>query len=329
MNRMVNVEFPNSGEIMVNVYLDMMHFIFPILKYCMIKDYNVIASSIINYCAHIRQYFRSRHGVDTNIVIVFSDNNSINLRRFCPEYNSMNSSIYYANSKISNAINITIDILQMLCPYLPNIVLKTGTVEPAVIIKNIIDDNILPDVPNIVMNTSQYSFQLPANAKDTVIFKKKIIGGNDSSYSCNVVNALQAFAYETRKINLTKIYNTKYLSVLMALSGFPNRNINSFYNIKTSLNIIDNLPMSCSEDPKAIYGHIVDYLSKKKNKRIISFDLFYNRYRALDIVYQSKMYKELPEYRETSWLNQLNDPDTVKQINNTYFKDCPLNLEWL
>jgi hypothetical protein len=56
---------------------------------------------------------------------------------------------------------------------------------------------------------------------------------------------------------------------------------------------------------------------------------FCDKYKAIDIEYQSKLYKKLPEYLENSWIQDMNDPDTLKQINNKYFKSNPINLEWI
>ena len=60
-------------------------------------------------------------------------------------------------------------------------------------------------------------------------------------------------------------------------------------------------------------------------------DLFNFKYRfnAVDLVFQHRLYSLMPESKDTSWLINLSDPDTVKNINNTYFIDNPLDLNSL
>ena len=54
-----------------------------------------------------------------------------------------------------------------------------------------------------------------------------------------------------------------------------------------------------------------------------------NRYKAIDLGYQYKLYKTLPESKERKFLEQLNDKESVQEINNRYFAKSPLNLEEL
>ena len=330
LNRMVNIEFAGSDDEYINIFIDLHQLLLPAFRYLKIQDYNIISSVIINYCAHLREYFRSRHRVECNIILVFSSNNSINNYRFYSDYNYSYKKRIASNDKIMDAVIYNLDLLKVLCPYLPNIYLKIGTVEPAVIIKNIIDNHLFPDIPNIIISSSQYMYQLPANAANVIVFRKKTINKIDASYSYNVINALQAFVYETRKINLDRFYNTKYLSILMTLTGLPKRNVKSFHSLNTGLDIIDHIPAECIGDVTAIYDNIVKYITEsKKNIIIIGYQDFCDKYRAIDIEYQSKLYKKLPECSENSWIQDRSDPDTLKAINNKYFKNQPLNLEWI
>lgn len=328
--KMVSIEFSGSDAEEVNIFIDLYQFLLPIFRYLNIENYNIICSIIINYCAHLRAYFRSRHRVETNIILVYSSNNSINNYRFYSDYNYAYKNRINSNNKIMDAVMYNLQLLQVLCPYLPNIYIKIGTVEPAVIIKNIIDNHLLPDEPNIVISNSQYMYQLPANADNVTVFRKKTIHKEDASYSYNVINAMQAFIFETRKINISEFYNTRYLSILMTLTGLPQRNVKSFYSLKIGIDILNHIPVECIGDITAIYDNIVKYITYYKKKySIIDYEDFCNKYRSIDIEYQSKLYQKLPECLENSWLQDRNDPDNLKAINNKYFKDEPLNLEWI
>ena len=54
---------------------------------------------------------------------------------------------------------------------------------------------------------------------------------------------------------------------------------------------------------------------------IIDQDNFRLRFNAVDLVFQYRLYCNMSESKDISWLIDLRDPDTVKSINNKYFTD--------
>ena len=62
---------------------------------------------------------------------------------------------------------------------------------------------------------------------------------------------------------------------------------------------------------------------------IIDQDNFRLRFNAVDLVFQYRLYCNMSESKDISWLIDLRDPDTVKGINNKYFTDNPLDLNAL
>lgn len=329
LQTMVSLEFANSDAEEVNIFIDLNQMLLPAFRYLKIQDYNIISSAIINHCAHMRAYFRTRHRVESNIILVYTPNISNNNTRFCAEYNSQYRMRMQSNEKIMEAVDYNLDILKVLCPYLPDIYLKIGTVEPAVMIYDLITKTFNNGRPNIVISASQYAYQLPAYAPNTIVFRKKTTAKLDTSYSYNMINAINAFVYETKNSVLNEILNTKAISLLMVLSGLPKRNLKSIFDINQTLKIIQNIPDTCLGDIDAMYGYIMTYLSSQKSKASISYEEFNNRFKAVDLLYQHKLYELLPESREQSYLQRFNDPDTVKSINDRYFKTVPLDLERL
>jgi len=328
LKNMVALEFANSDAEEINIFIDLNQMLLPAFRYLKIQDYNAISSTIINYCAHMRAYFRIRHGVQSNIILIFTRNMSSNNTKFCAEYNSHYRLRMQSNEKIMEAVYYNLDILKVLCPYLPDIYLKIGTVEPAVMIHDLITTT-FTDKPNIVISSSQYAYQLPATTPNTVVFRKKSTSKMDTSYSYNMVNAMNAFIYETKGSVVNEVLNTKALSLLMVLSGLPKRNIKSIFDIKKTMNIIQSIPDTCLGDIDAMYSYITSYLTQIKSKSSISYDEFVNRFKAIDILYQHKLYQLLPESKEQSYLQRFQDPATVKDINDRYFKTVPLDLERL
>jgi hypothetical protein len=323
LQNLVSLEFANSNAEEVNVFIDLNQMLLPAFRYLKIQDFNVISAVIINYCAHFRAYFRSRHRVESNIILVFTPNMSSNNTRFCAEYNSQYRLRMQSNEKITEAVDYNLEILKVLCPYLPDIYLKIGTVEPSVIIHDLINGDFNNGNPNIVISSSQYTYQLPVFTPNTIVFRKKITEKEDTSYSYNFVNAINAFIYETRKVVINEVLNTKAISLLMVLSGLPKRNIKSIFDIRKTIKLIQAIPDSCLGDIDAMY----EYIISSNNK--IEYREFSNRFKAIDLLYQYKLYQLLPESKEQSYLQRFQDPNTVKDINDRYFANVPLDLERL
>ena len=50
------------------------------------------------------------------------------------------------------------------------------------------------------------------------------------------------------------------------------------------------------------------------------------RFNTVDLIVQSKIYDSTIEANDMQWYINLKDPKTVKDINNKYFADNPLDL---
>ena len=81
-------------------------------------------------------------------------------------------------------------------------------------------------------------------------------------------------------------------------------------------------------DIESMYDQICAFATSKD---ILGFTMFEwnNRFKALDLNYQIKLYETLPESRDTTYIVDINDPDKVKYINNNYFINNPIDLQRL
>ena len=77
-----------------------------------------------------------------------------------------------------------------------------------------------------------------------------------------------------------------------------------------------------------MYDQIISIASSKDVMTLPLFE-FSNRFKALDLNYQIKIYETLPESRDTTYIIDLNDPDKIKYINNNYFTKNPIDLQRL
>ena len=306
----------------------------PLMFISICINFLLLHLDIINYCAHIRNYFNTRHKVYTNICLVYSSNDSINNTQFVPTYNYDYKARVKYNTKIKDNVEENMKLVRLLVPYLPNVFLKEGTVETSVIIHNIIQKKLLGDNPSLVLSNSQIMYQLPVVNKDTIVIRKDLRfykpGDFDKTYSYNSTNALHAYIYELKKKNIREYLNQKTVSFIMTLIGIPKRNIKSLCSYKTALTISKTVPLGCEFDSEILYDVCNDYYKSKYKKSVpIIKEQFDRTFKCVDLNYQYKLYKLLPEYKEESFTKQnLDDVEGVQYINNKYFKDSPLNLEF-
>lgn len=339
MLRIVTREFSGSTATKINVFLDLYQFLLPVFNHLRVVDYYSIASTTLNYCAHIRDYFRTRHGVETNIIIVSTLNMSSNNTKFVSEYNNKYSYRIMSNKKMLEVYEGNIKVLKLLTNWIPNTYFKEGTVEAGVIIKHLVETDFNNKLPNIIISTSEYMYQVPAyTASHTVVFRKKtsIVNSNrvDDSFGYNSKTSGIFYIADTKnnaRGDLT--LNPLAISIFMILNGLPKHGVNSIYNITTSINIINYLDINDirSGDIDSMYDGIKSFISTygKSLKYCIEPDVFSNRFKAIDVRYQEKLYQLLPESTDKTYLVNTCDVQSIKEINDKYFISNPIDLQRL
>lgn len=330
---MVNKAFVGSSANTVNVYIDLYSMLKPLYNNqgYNIEDYIKLTSNIINICAHYREFFRTRYRVESKFFIVYSKNVPYINNQFCYEYNAKNNHAFNSNKLIDDMIANNIELLETLCPYLPDIHFIKGDFESSVIMYDIICRNELIDnSPHIVLTKDIYAYQLVATRDNVIIFRPKKSKGMDISYFINKNNLLYSYLTE-RKVKINEKYTMlmpEMLTLIMALSSVTERNIKTMLNINTAINML----IDAIKDYKIVNGYNSDMnavwnaLDHKKIKiPQISFE---GRVKAIDIAFQHSIFINTPECKDINITN-LYDPKTVQDINNRYFANNPLDLNRL
>lgn len=328
LRRLVELEFASSNAEEVNVFIDLYEMLLPLYKSLDMKDSSeAISSTIINYAAHMREYFKSRHRTWAKIIFVYSSNASANTTRFCAEYNAKYRNRVLNNSVMAEQISWAVERAKQIIPYLQDVFIKTGTVEPSVIIRDIIiREPMFQECPNVVISSSEYAYQLPANCPDTVVFRKKFGKSNEvTAYSYNFMNCINAFIYETRNVVVEYPLYPKLITPIMVLSGIPKRNLKSMSAIPQTLELVKHIPKECIGDILAMYACIQEIATSNKWK-LMPFEEFDMRYRTISIEYQGGLYDSLPESKEWGFLNQLEDPEALRYINDRYYSRHPIDM---
>ena len=108
--------------------------------------------------------------------------------------------------------------------------------------------------------------------------------------------------------------------LLSALTRYPERGLKSYIRLDVAERSIFSLVQSnnISITPEMIYQE-PDIGSR------ITLNLLDTRFKALDVSYQYMVYNESLDHNTLRYEN-LDDPDAVQMINNTYFKDNPIDI---
>lgn len=335
-NKMVEIiseAFAGSSANHLNIYIDMYSMVKVLYKSDVydINDYSSVTSCIINMCAHYREFFWTRFKVTTKFFIVYSKNTPYINNQFYPEYNSKSLYSFNTNKKVDDMIKNNIELLETLCPYLPDIHFVKGTFETGVIMYDLICRNELQDnSPHMIITKDVYNYQLVAMRNNIIILRPKKSKGEDESYYINQKNLYMKYMQSRNADygNFHSIISPGLISLLMTLTSVKERNIKSLINIKSA---IKQLYLGITEY-KLLNGYNSDLQSIWNALDTAKFSIgqttFEHRFKAIDIQFQHSVYINTPECKEIT-LNNLYDPDNIKIINNKYFINNPLDLNRL
>lgn len=332
MIEIINSAFVGSKAESLNLYVDLYSILKPLYKSDVeIVDYTIITSCIINLCAHYRAFFRQKYKVETAFYLVYSKNCGYINNQYYPEYNKKNEFLFNTNKLIDDMINNNLNLLETLCPYLPDIHFIKGTFETGVIMYDLICRSELNNNdPHIILTKDIYNYQLVPSRNNVIILRPKKANGQDVSYYINQNNLLNIYLKERKCKHTNQILMPSLLSLIMALSSVHERNIKSLLNITSVFKLLEE---SVSYN-KILNGYntdlsiLYDYICKVTNNFKTGFDTINFRFRSVDIMFQHSAFINTPECKSIV-INNLDDPMTVKDINNKYFINNPLDLERL
>lgn len=336
-----DTEYATSSTI--NLYIDMypmIHSMYSTRYEVKIDDYLAIVSNIINMCAHYREYFKRYLGVYAKIFIVAGSNcNELN-RKLVLDYNKemyMKSNNVLMDN-INKMLETNLDLLNILCPYLPDIHFIKTNFETSVCINYIIQREKVANgdtSPSIIISRDPYALQLVSCNNDVSLLRPKkskeygdqscMIGPIDGNNKIKNEIFWQFFS------SLRSISQCNFdiapcnLSLLMALSKLDERNIKSVFNIKSArkyiYNCIGDLNTTCQLS--SLFTINKD-LSDKVSELEIS-----NRFKAINIPFQTDtVYSSSMEAKLLNFSNR-EDSVAVKAINDRYFSNNPLAIDLL
>lgn len=299
-----------------------------------------VASLFINMGAHYRQFFRNLN-VETEIYFVAStindSTNTIN-KTWYKDYSLDKGKPYDAN------IKTVVDIMS-LCSAIPNTyMLHTDMYESGVLIETIIEES---NNPVIILSKDDYLFQLVfsfvhTDSSSNIISRdvsllypiknngedfSVIIGQGTKNYN-DTLSFYLSVNKVNEKITLGDNFSTQILlPIIMAATKVPSRNIKSYIPANSILKFIKYMIDNNKYDLVLIglKNFVEEYNKYTKGKKIDLFEFQY-RYNAVSIFHQKNIATtSLPAFNPYN----LYDVQGLKELNETYFKKYPLDLNAL
>ena len=315
----------------LNIYIDlygMYHTLYSRQYMTTVNDYTSFTTLVINMCAHYRTYFKFLN-VSTKFFLI----SSFNIPEFSvsqiPDYNkTMVEKL--GNKYIGEMMELNLALLELICPYLPDIHFLKTQFESSVLMNYLID---IEDqsVPSLIISTDIYPFQLCAEKDNVTLFWPRKVFGDDNSYAiCNKTHPEHSKSFWgaiERKLGKSVSYktvgsiSTSNFVLLAALNRLPDRNLQTIVNVTRASNLISALPgyREVRLTPDTLFE------LNQKGVKDLDYDTISKRYKVLDIHYQSLLFNESLESKSIHYEN-LNDPDAVQRINDKYFKDNPIDI---
>ena len=332
LTELINFEYKDSKDTKINIFIDLYSILKPLYSSNItIDDYSEVTSCIINMCAHYRYFFQSRYNVQSRIYLIWSKNIPYKNCNVYPEYNAKFGYTITTNKKITSLISDNLNLLETLCPYIPDVMYVTDLYEVGVIANYIskMQDNF--GIPGLFISRDCYNYQLSRGKYDMkVLVPYKVHtneGTTDMSYIVSDYNCIDWYLNKLQikfEPGMDQYIPGSMLSLLMALSRCPTRNIVSLKNIPRAYKDIAYLI-----DAKIIpSSHIYDTDAVAEALHI-NKDALKARYYICDIPSQEMHYNLDPAINIHQSMINLYDANEVKNINNKYFIKYPLDLNRL
>ena len=314
----------------INVYIDLYQMTTSLYLYDNITNPMSLLATIINMPLHYRNYFKKMN-IKSNIFLIYSTNKSMNNIKYLEEYNTKYRKRIRDNLNVQNVMRDIINILQTICPYLPGIYLKVGSVEPTVIVYDLaskFNTNGFNKL-SIFITSTDYAYQLASKMDSLYVFYKmnaELRENNiireilDTSFVIHKYNALNMYISRNKNKDLNSSDEYKYLdqswiTPLFVLSGIEDRSVKSLMNYSKALEVLLYLKTRYMNiTPENVYNACIDL-----GHNIINIQDIYNRFYAIDLDYQLMLYRQLPESMEVSFLKDLDDMETLHTIATDYF----------
>lgn len=292
-----------------------------------VDDPYCIAASIINFCAHIINFFDTRFGIRAAVYLVYGSNKPYYSITTYEHYNAHMITTISTRPEVTKIIEDNLAIVNTICPYIPNVYyFRDDNCEPAIAMRRIIKFISLKGNkhPRLIFSKEYYDLQLIATTPKTHLVRvKKTIQG-DQTFTVSYFNF---YTMLTRIKKLKKPIGVgispELYSLYLAYIGCPDKDINAVMNAPST----DKLIHEYIESGKLLNGHnelvwLNNYIYHEADD---TFQNIMNRFQAIDLIFQSMDRDSTTPLCDTVMV-ELYDPNGVRFIADRYFHKYPLDL---
>ena len=338
-NKALYGERVDKGEI--NLFLDMQSFVKSLwsnMPYSY-KDDTVVTASIINACAHYRNYFWTRHMCRTNIYIVWGENQ----QPYFP-YVNYNAHLLMKIAAIrqmnispsDRLISSARESLAFICKYLPQIYYVDGGLnEVSATIYNLVTNGMTKQgIPNIILSKDVYSYQLVTNLPSTFVYrpKKKYINNElvDQSWVVTKSNIFKAYRFAMDYASgISADPEWHEFNIVLALSGMTKRHVRGIYSFNRACTVLNKLKESLPPNGQyTIYDVDVILYSTSGMKCATNDGLsVIDLNNILNVVVNAGMMQNSPDFiKLKEGLIDLYNPQGIMELSDKEFTEYPLEL---
>ena len=325
-----NTAFAGSDANVLNVYIDLYQLFRKMYRSDVaIGNRSSVAAAVVNMCIHYRAFYKKYYGVHTRIYLMQTSGPMLMNEKFYPEYNHTNIEKMVLANMITTFMVQNCAILKELCKYLPDIYYIEGPYETSVMIYSTILDR-KDNTPNIIISSSSLQYAVPVFAEtQTIVVDHNWVDNGIRYRIVNKNNALIELLSKNKLVDNTikkcVNINPQMFGLYMAMTRNEHRDLYAFNNVSSTLNTL-NHAINRHEIPNSyISPEYTEMLSilvppERVNELV-------GRYKAIDLVYQTELYRMSNNYLDRSWDVNLQDPDMVKLLNEKYFRDNPIDID--
>lgn len=334
LGKVIPYAFYGSTDNEVILYIDL----FPIYRNLIsrhdrtdISDYIGLVPSIVNLCIHYRQFFKKLE-VKTKIYLISSYCVPEVACKMVSGYNKLMQE-KLAVPAVVEMVNFNNELLEVLCPYLPEIYFIPTQFESSVAIRYLInaEKENGNNHPHLIISRDLLPAQLTAEFLDVAYLKPNKVRGEDLSQIIPVSthrDYFRRFSHVVYGVTLENgsdetgmvVYPSNWV-VLLAFAGYKPRNIFSKVHTKVAARFINEVsPDAQIGGVNTLYDLKPD-LDSKYPKTIIE-----PRYHTLNASgFMMHEFIRMGEYHNYQLIDLI-DPGALAMINSKYFPNNPISI---
>jgi hypothetical protein len=280
-----------------------------------------VMSNVLNLAAHYRLFFSKYHIFSKIYLYVSHPFDSYNKNKIIIEnyrdYYKTKYSENVNNLNVYNIFNESIKLLKIIIDYIQNVyIIQSFHLESAMIPLIVTGNNSIKSV-NFIVSKDLYEYQY-TNKNFYILHPKR----HEKSYIISKSNVMKVLQYENGDDNVLDL-DSNYLSFILSVIGDKKRSISKIKRLGITSTIKTlNKSITTKVLPEGVYNinMISSLLKEDVRKQLL------DNYYCTDLDVQFKMLNIQDVYTITDQIKDKYDNQALKELNDKYFKNHPIQL---